>query len=85
MLGWKCYKFEYNESIDENVYKLHTMWVRYPNSSEYPTIPLRYEVRGFDTVLGRQYDHYRLDYNYYTSAKIPGDVFKIVQGTMFIW
>lgn len=61
------------------------MWVRYPDSSEYPSIPIRYEVRGFDEVLGRQYDHYRLDYNFYTSAKIPGDVFKVVQSTKFNW
>lgn len=80
LLGWKCDKFEFENTIGQKTNK-YTMWVRYVKSPKYPSsrqpIPVRYEMRGYNTLLGSHYDHYHLDYNTYVHDDIPDDVFEV--------
>ncbi|EDW35218.1 GL15722 [Drosophila persimilis] len=79
-LGFTCDKFRLEETIGQkkNVY---TLWVRYKKSPHYPAsrmpIPVRYEMRGYNTLLGSHYDHYYLDYDSYEHVDIPHEVFEI--------
>lgn len=79
-LGYKCDKFKLDESIGDkrNVY---TLWVRYKKSPKYPSsrmpIPVRYEMHGFNSLLGSHYDHYYLDYDYYDHNDIPNEIFEV--------
>lgn len=80
MLGQTCDKFVLTDVIGEkrNVY---TLWVRYRKSPKYPAslqpIPVRYEMRGFNSLLGSHYDHYYLDYETYSHEDIPAEVFTV--------
>lgn len=80
LLGWKCDKFVFENTIGQKTNK-YTMWVRYVKSPKYPSsrqpIPVRYEMRGFNSLLGSHYDHYHLDYNTYVHDDIPDDVFEV--------
>ncbi|XP_055296753.1 uncharacterized protein LOC129565667 [Sitodiplosis mosellana] len=81
LLGWKCDKFVYEEIIDRNSQK-YTMWVRYvemPDSTRKP-IPIRFEVLGWDNLIGAHYDHYHLDYNNYSSDEIPDAIYTLNTG-----
>ncbi|EAA06994.2 AGAP010645-PA, partial [Anopheles gambiae str. PEST] len=57
--GYQCDKFGLTEVIGQkrNVY---TLWVRYVKSPKYPAarmpIPVRYEMKGYNTLLGSHYD-----------------------------
>lgn len=79
-LGFTCDKFRLEEVIGEkrNVY---TLWVRYKKSPHYPAarqpIPVRYEMRGYNTLLGSHFDHYFLDYDSYEHDDIPNEVFEL--------
>ncbi|XP_023178232.1 digestive cysteine proteinase 1 [Drosophila hydei] len=79
-LGYTCDKFRLEQTIGQkkNVY---TLWVRYKKSPHYPAsrmpIPVRYEMRGYNTLLGSHYDHYYLDYDSYEHDDIPNEVFEI--------
>ncbi|XP_030385247.1 digestive cysteine proteinase 1 [Scaptodrosophila lebanonensis] len=79
-LGFTCDKFRLETTIGQkkNVY---TLWVRYKKSPHYPAsrmpIPVRYEMRGYNTLLGSHYDHYYLDYDSYEHDDIPNEVFEI--------
>lgn len=78
--GYQCDMFGLTEVIGQkrNVYKL---WVRYVKSPKYPAarmpIPVRYEMKGYNTLLGSHYDHYYLDYDSYDHEDIPEDVFEV--------
>lgn len=80
LLGMVCDKFRLEEviGIKKNVY---TLWVRYKKSPKYPSsrqpIPVRYEMRGYNTLLGSHYDHYYLDYENYSHDDVPNEVFEI--------
>lgn len=86
LLGWTCDKFVFEENIGQKTNK-YTMWVRYVKSPKYPAarqpIPVRYEMHGYNSLLGSHYDHYRLDYNSYTHDDIPDDIFEVDQGMFF--
>lgn len=83
LLGWRCDKFIYEETIGQKTNK-YTMWVRYVKSPKYPAsrqpIPVRYEMRGYNNLLGSHYDHYHLDYNSYAHDDIPDDIFEVDEG-----
>lgn len=59
-MGHKCDKFRLEDTIGEkrNVY---TLYVRYKKSPKYPSsrmpIPVRYEMKGYNSLLGSHYDH----------------------------
>lgn len=78
--GMSCDKFKLEEVIGEkkNVYML---WVRYKKSPKYPSsrmpIPVRYEMKGYNTLLGSHFDHYYLEYDFYSHEDIPSDVFEV--------
>ncbi|CAD7080373.1 unnamed protein product [Hermetia illucens] len=80
IMGMSCDRFVLEEMIGQkkNVY---TLWVRYKKSPKYPAsrmpIPVRYEMRGYNTLLGSHYDHYYLEYDSYNHADIPNEVFEI--------
>jgi len=48
----------------------YTMWVASDDQT-----PVRYEMMGFDSLLGSHYDKYVLDYNMYNNEPIPESVF----------
>lgn len=78
--GLKCDKFRLKEVIGmkKNVY---TLWVTYKKSPKYPSslmpIPVRYEMKGYNTLLGSHIDHYYLNYDYYSHDDIPNEVFDV--------
>lgn len=78
--GKKCDKFQLSETIGQkkNVY---TLLVTYVKSPKYPAalqpIPVRYEMRGYNSLIGSHIDHYYLDYDYYNHDDIPNEVFEI--------
>ncbi|KAH8305607.1 hypothetical protein KR059_003541, partial [Drosophila kikkawai] len=79
-LGFTCDKFRL-ESVIGQKKNVYTLWVRYKKSPHYPAsrmpIPVRYEMRGYNTLLGSHYDHYYLDYDSYEHDDIPNEVFEI--------
>lgn len=78
--GVKCDKFQLSEIIGgkKNVY---TLWVTYKKSPKYPSslmpIPVRYDMKGYNTLLGSHIDHYYLTYDYYSHEDIPSEVFDV--------
>lgn len=43
-------------------------------------MPIRYEMKGYNTLLGSHYDHYYLDYETFTAEDPSEDVFNIDPG-----
>lgn len=40
-------------------------------------IPIKYEMRGYNTLLGSHYDHYYLNYDYYDFSTPDDEVFQV--------
>lgn len=82
-LGLKCDKFVYEDTIGQKTNK-YTLWVRYKKSPKYPAsrmpIPVRYEMKGFNSLLGSHFDHYYLDYDSYSHEEIPNEIFEVDPG-----
>lgn len=59
----------------------YTLWMKYMDDPRQPEIkaavPLRYEMKGFNSLLGSHYDHYYLEYDGFSVEDINADVFKI--------
>lgn len=76
--GFTCDKFILEETIGQKKNQ-YTIYVRYVKSPKYPAsrqpIPVRYEMRGYNTLLGSHYDHYYIDYDSYLHDDIPDDIF----------
>lgn len=78
--GFTCDKFTMIVDVGQkrNYYYL---WVRYIKSPKYPAsrmpIPVRYEMKGYNTLLGSHYDHYYIDYDSYEHQDIPAEVFEV--------
>ncbi|CAH0753422.1 unnamed protein product [Bemisia tabaci] len=72
-------KWRYVESDGHKVSK-YTAWVRYErvNGSKTP-IPVRYEMNGYNSLLGSHFDHYYLSYDSYTTESPDPDVFIIAE------
>lgn len=83
LLGFTCDKFRLEEIIGRKK-NTYTLWVRYKKSKHYPgsrlPIPVRYEMKGYNNLLGSHYDHYYLDYNQYEPTDIPNTVFELSNG-----
>lgn len=47
-------------------------------------VPVRYEMKGFNSLLGSHYDHYYLDYSSFTAEKPNEDAFMIDSGKKFV-
>lgn len=84
-LGLKCDKFVFEEVIGQKNNK-YTLWVRYKKSPKYPSsrmpIPVRYEMKGFNSLLGSHFDHYYLDYDSYSHEEIPNEIFEVDTGEL---
>ncbi|XP_055594198.1 digestive cysteine proteinase 1 [Uranotaenia lowii] len=78
--GFKCDRFVFEEEIGET-HNTYTLWVRYVKSPKYPAsrlpIPVRFEMRGYNILLGSHYDHYYLEYDTYDHQEIPASVFQV--------
>lgn len=78
--GKNTEKWQLTNTIGQKVNK-YTMWMRYMDDPNDPAIkaavPVRYEMKGYNSLLGSHYDHYYLDYDYYSVDQISNDVFKI--------
>ncbi|KAG5893243.1 hypothetical protein JTB14_013404 [Gonioctena quinquepunctata] len=59
----------------------YLMWITYKSDADAVgakiAVPLRYEMRGYNTLLGSHYDHYYLDYESYDENEISADIFQI--------
>ena len=56
------------EGRKKNVY---TMWVAADDQA-----PVRYEMMGFDSLIGSHYDKYVLDYTMYNTDAVPASTFE---------
>jgi hypothetical protein len=63
--GQKCQKWVKKETIGKK-YNRYTMLLKTVQSELDPslsvTIPVHYEMKGYNTLLGSHFDHYYLDY-----------------------
>lgn len=78
--GLMCDKWRLVDRKGSKVNK-YTMWVRIKKSPKLPqgelVIPIRYEMKGYNSLLGSHFDHYYLEYEWY-SVDIPTpEVFQI--------
>lgn len=71
-------KWQMVQPIGDKLNK-YTMWVKYKKTlrGETVPIPVRYEMKGFNSLLGSHYDHYYLEYSDYDVEDIDPSVFKI--------
>ena len=53
-----CQKWQKQEQIGHKLNK-YTIWLKVENDV---TVPVHYEMKGFNTLLGSHYDHYFLRY-----------------------
>lgn len=78
--GINTEKWQYSEVIGEKKNK-YTMWMRYKNDQTNPgvkyAVPVRYEMKGYNTLLGSHYDHYYLEYDLYDITDIDPNTFEI--------
>ncbi|KAK1118855.1 hypothetical protein K0M31_014626 [Melipona bicolor] len=78
--GLLCEKWRLEQQVDEKLNK-YTLWIRYKKSTHVPNykepIPVKYEMRGFNSLLGSHYDHYYIDYDWYSSETPSSEVFEI--------
>ncbi|XP_026316532.1 counting factor associated protein D [Hyposmocoma kahamanoa] len=74
----ETYKWRMVQTIGEKVNK-YTMWVKYKKTlkGDSVPIPVRYEMKGFNSLLGSHYDHYYLDYSDYDVDDIDPMVFEV--------
>ncbi|XP_014247508.1 digestive cysteine proteinase 2 [Cimex lectularius] len=78
--GVECEKWTLKEQVGEKM-NMYTMWLRWKKSPKSPklarAVPVQYEMKGYNTLLGSHYDHYYLQYDMF-SFDVPSlDVFKI--------
>ncbi|CAH2097377.1 unnamed protein product [Euphydryas editha] len=74
-------KWRMVQTIGDKINK-YTMWVKYRKSlrGAVVAIPVRYEMKGFNSLLGSHYDHYYIDYDDFDVDEIDQDVFKVDPG-----
>lgn len=74
-------KWQMVQTIGDKINK-YTMWVKYKKTlrGESVPIPVRYEMKGFNSLLGSHYDHYYLTYSDYDLDDIDPDVFNYETG-----
>lgn len=68
------------ETVGEKVNK-YTMYLRWKKSPKSPRvqipIPVRYEMKGYNSLLGSHFDHYYLNYEEFSWDAPPTDVFNV--------
>lgn len=62
----------------------YTLWMRYMedprNEGIKAAVPVRYEMKGYNSLLGSHYDHYYLEYDSFNVDKISDEIFKVTTG-----
>ncbi|KZC04596.1 Counting factor associated protein D, partial [Dufourea novaeangliae] len=80
--GLLCEKWRLVQEIQAKTNK-YILWIRYKKSPRIPglkePIPVKYEMKGFNSLLGSHYDHYYLDYDWFSSEKPSSEVFEIAE------
>nr|ATU82457.1 venom C1A protease 4 [Lethocerus distinctifemur] len=71
--GVKCEKWRMVTTIGEKVNR-YTMWVRYETDT---VVPVKYEMKGYNSLLGSHYDHYFLRYNSFEPTQPAAYIFNI--------
>lgn len=61
-------------NVEEEKTNIYTLWITYDGSSP---VPVKYEMSGYNTLLGSHYDHYYLDYSDYQTNAIPDGTFDL--------
>jgi C1A family cysteine protease len=78
--GQTCEKWVLTEQIGAKKNK-YSLWIRYEKSPSVPfaktIVPVMYEMRGYNTLLGSHYDHYYLRYEGFTDDVPSDDVFEL--------
>jgi len=72
--GQECQKWQKMEQIGQKVSK-YTMWLKLVRSltgKEDLAVPIHYEMRGYNSLLGSHFDHYYLSYENF-SPEVPDD------------
>ncbi|GBP49768.1 Counting factor associated protein D [Eumeta japonica] len=81
MMDSETSKWRMTQTIGDKINK-YTMWVKYRQdlSGQNVPIPVRYEMKGYNSLLGSHYDHYYLDYMDYNVDPIDPSVFEVDAG-----
>lgn len=72
--GIPCYVFRMQATIGKKV-NTYTLTVEQKTSA-----PKRYEMRGYDTLLGSHYDKYEILYTMFNATTLSDDIFEIPKG-----
>jgi len=79
--GQICQKYVLTEVKGQKLNK-YIYWLRVEKSSDNPSveygIPVKYEMKGYNTLLGSHYDHYYLIYDWFNGQElIPAEIFDV--------
>lgn len=81
--GLTTEKWQLHQTIGQKTNK-YTLWMRWKTDPKTPglkyAVPIRYEMKGFNSLLGSHYDHYYLEYDYYSIEDIAPETFQIDSG-----
>jgi C1A family cysteine protease len=78
--GLVCEKWKKVDTVGEKISK-YTMYVRWKKSPKNPKIsrpfPVKYEMKGYNSLLGSHYDHYYVTYSSFSYDRPSPAVFEI--------
>ncbi|KAL3287775.1 hypothetical protein HHI36_002237 [Cryptolaemus montrouzieri] len=77
--GIQTEKWLLEQTIGNKVNK-YVIWVSYksdPDEDKPIPVPRKYEMKGYNSLLGSHYDHYYLVYDDFDNDKIPPEVFEV--------
>ncbi|KAG8297009.1 hypothetical protein J6590_044662 [Homalodisca vitripennis] len=67
-----------NKGEKVNKYTMYLRWKKSPKAPKVQIpIPVRYEMKGYNSLLGSHYDHYYLNYDEFSWDTPPADVFDV--------
>uniref|UniRef100_A0A1B6FJ27 Peptidase C1A papain C-terminal domain-containing protein n=1 Tax=Cuerna arida TaxID=1464854 RepID=A0A1B6FJ27_9HEMI len=67
-----------NKGEKVNKYTMYLRWKKSPKAPKVQIpIPVRYEMKGYNSLLGSHYDHYYLNYDEFSWDTPPPDVFDV--------
>ena len=64
--GHECQKWTKVETIGDKVNR-YTMWLKYEDDI---AVPVHYEMKGYNTLLGSHYDHYFVSYKHFRAKDL---------------
>jgi len=78
MNGVTCEKWEYLNNYGDKSNR-YTLWLQrqYTGTRQQIIVPVRYEMKGFNSLLGSHYDHYYLDYETFSAETPSEDAFLV--------